>query len=215
MRKVVLAVICFILVGYSWPAQAENVLGVASQLISQQKYDAAIDVLEGYVAQNKLSAEAYFLLAQAYHWKKELNLAKVYYFKAAEFDRQYRLDVVPLLDELKEWENIITVVEPEIRAGTHVGPSILGALATSYRELQQNQKASKLITYLETTTYNDPDDKDYKNYILAYASLWSGDKEAAKTRLKRIKNRAYLRYARTHEKFRALFEDPEFIEITK
>jgi predicted Zn-dependent protease len=216
MRRIFLAGVLVIIMGGQFClADTPAALEKASELISNHQYDAAIAILEQYIPANPQSAQGYFLMAQAYHWKKELYKARVYYFKAAETDGQYRLSVVPLLDELNEWENIVNIVEPELRAGNQVGPSALGALATAYRHLKQNKKSAKLIEYLGKTKYDDQDDEDYKNYILAYANLWNGDTAAAKEKLKLIRNRGYLQYARTHEKFKALFQDPEFLEMTK
>ena len=215
MRKMLLTVMMIILMGQFSHADTTAALEKAVELIDNHQYDMAIAILEQYIPANPQSAQGYFLMAQAYHWKKELYKARVYYFKAAETDGQYRLSVVPLLDELNEWENIINIVQPELQAGNQVGPSALGALATAFRQLKQNEKSAEIIQHLEKTKYDDQEDEDYKNYILAYASLWNGDPGAAKEKLKLIKKQAYRQYARTHEKFKPLFKDPEFLEITK
>lgn len=215
MRKFVMTAVCIFFIGRLCFAADAPVLEKARELISRQQYDLAIAILENYIPENPNSAEGYLFMAQAYHWKKELYKAKAFYAQAAGLNSQYRLAVVPLLDELKDWEAIIDTVEPEMRAGNKLDPSALGALATSYRQLEQKQKASEIIENLSKTTYADPGDEDYKNYILAYARLWDGDKEGAKAKLKLIKNRVYRQYARNHEKFSALFKDPEFLEITR
>ena len=215
MRKFVLMAFSIVLIGQFCFAADTLVLEKAKELISRQQYDLAIAILQNYIPENPNYAEGYLLMAQAYHWKKELYKSKAFYTQAAALNNQYRLAIIPLLDELKEWKEIIDIVEPEMRTGKKLDPSALGALATSYRQLEQKKKADEIVEKLSGTTYADQDDEDYKNYILAYARLWDGDKDGAKAKLKLIKNRAYRQYARTHEKFSVLFQDPEFLELTR
>lgn len=196
-------------------ACADSLLDDARKLVAAQQYDSAIDLLNKYVSTNPMSADGYLLLANAHHWKKDFPKARVCYEKAATLDARYALDIISLIDELNEWKEIIRIAGPELQKNKKLRPSILGSLASAYKNLDKHLDAERVINILATNEYEGQDVKDYKNYVLAYYHLWSSDTRKAKDRLKQIRNKAYLRYARTDDKFKKLQSDAEFLELTK
>jgi tetratricopeptide (TPR) repeat protein len=196
-------------------ARAQAALDDARRSMSEQHYDAAIATLQNYIASNPGSADAELLLAQSYHWKKDFPDAKQHYQRAAELDPHYRLEIIPLLDDLGDSAEIIRIAGPEVTSSTRLSPSILGALLTAYYRTGKLADEARIRDLLESTSYGDPSDRDYKNYVLAYCALLDGDMRKAKDRLGEIKDRAYLQYARTDDKFKVLYDDKEFQDLTK
>jgi cytochrome c-type biogenesis protein CcmH/NrfG len=195
--------------------RAQGALDDAQKSISARHYDDAISTLGNYLASNPGSAAAELLLAHAYHWKKDFPNAESHYRKAAALDPRYRLEIVALLDELGESEEIIRIAGPEVTSSNRLAPSILGALMTAYYRVGRPVDGGKIRDLLEATTYSDQSDVDYRNYMLAYCAMMDGDSQRAKDLLRSIHDRSYLQYAATDDKFKVLFKDPEFIEITK
>lgn len=196
-------------------ARAQSALDEASAAIQTQHYDTAITDLESYLAGNPNNAYAHILLAQAYHWKKDIPKAKRQYQAAAALDSRYRLEIIPLLDEEKDWSGIVALAAPELNTDKPVAPSLLGALASAYRALNRADDSARVRNILAGTVYRDQDDRDYQDYVLAYCYLWDGDTGRAMGRLRMITAKAYLTYAATDEKFQTLFTDKEFIDLTK
>lgn len=186
----------------------------ASKLISGGSYDQAIEILDLEIRNNPNSARGHLLIARAYHWKKDLGKAHEHYILAASLNPTYKFEIIPLLDELQEWNDIIDLVGPEVNQGNR-DPSLLGNLATAYKESGKRSEAEKVIKLLLATNYEGSNDNDYKNYVLAYYYLWEDDFAKSKEHLRKIKSKNYLRYARTSPKFKKVFKDQEFIELTK
>jgi len=195
--------------------RADPVLDDAQRSISAQHYDAAIATMVNYLASNPGSADGELLLAQAYHWKKDFPSAKVHYRKAAALNPSYRLEIIPLLDDLGESEEIIRVAAPEVTSSNRLSPSILAALLSAYYRTGKPAEGRKIRDLLEATTYSDPGDVDYKKYVLAYCAVMDGDTRKGKDLLRDIRDKGYRQYAATDDKFKVLFKDGEFIEITK
>ena len=75
MRKQIMSVaVLAAVLALPHAARAETPLDEANREISAKHYDAAIAVLEGFVAANPNSVQGELLLATAYHWEK--NFAK-------------------------------------------------------------------------------------------------------------------------------------------
>ncbi len=72
-----------------------------------------------------------------------------------------------------------------------------------------------LLTPVNPSNYPHDFLKTHNNYVLAYCYLSDGDKQRTLNRLRMIKDRAYLRYARTHDKFQKLDSNDEFKELTR
>jgi tetratricopeptide (TPR) repeat protein len=216
MRKQILsAAILAAVLALPHAAFAQSPLQDASRAIDAKHYDTAIAIVESYIVANPNSAPAEVLLARAFHWEKDFANAKVHYRRAAAIDTRYRLEIVPLLDELGESAEIVRICGPEIGNGTTASPSTLGSLATAYRNLGKAADAERVRNILTNTAYTDPGDVDYKNYELAEFALWDGDTRQAKDHLRAIKDQGYRQYARTDDKFKVLFNDSEFLELTK
>jgi predicted Zn-dependent protease len=188
-------------------------LDEGATLLNNQKYDEAIQVLQQYLEKNPKSAPGFLLLAQAYHWKKDTAKARIHYQKAAELDPASKLAIVPLLDEVGDWKEIIALLDPEVRKRNRA-PNLLGPLATAYKQLRKDDEAEKVIKLLMATDYGSQEETDYKNYVLAYYHLWHKDLARSKERLRAIRSQALLRYAAYSRKFEQLFSDPEFIRLT-
>lgn len=194
---------------------AQSALDDARKLVESQQYDAAIVILDQHLRGNPSSADGHLLLAQAHHWKKDVGKAKASYQKAAKLNPKYTFEIIPLLDELEDWNEVIRIASPAITKERQLSPSLLGSLASAYQNTGKSLDAERIMNILATTDYKNQNSEDYKNYVLAYFHLWDDDKEKSKERLKRIKNKAYLKYARTHNKFKKLQSDAEFLELTK
>jgi cytochrome c-type biogenesis protein CcmH/NrfG len=198
----------------AWAQTSQTPLDDARASIDAQRYDDAVALLEKYISQNPNSADAELLLAQAYHWKKDIAKAKLHYQKAAAIDPQNQLEIVPLLDEEGAWAEIIRLCAPAVSTGER-SPSILGALASAYKNSKKPLDAQRIRNLLATATYTSQSNEDYRNYVLAYCALWENDAQQAKDRLRKIHDSAFLKYARTDDKFKKLFTDEEFLELTK
>ena len=192
---------------------ADAKLDEAQRLIVAEKYDPAVRMLDEYVAAHPDSDEAHLLLAQAHHWGKNLAKAKSHYQTAARLDGRHALEIIPLLDETKEWAEIVKLTAAVVKEKT-TPPSALGALATAYRELGKAADAERVIAVVAATEYRAPYEQDYKNYVLAYHSLWSKNSARCMTHLTKIDDKALLRYAANSAKFESLFADPEFVRLT-
>src|ERR1700685_4251763 len=211
MRKLIMsAAILAAVLALPRAAHAESPLDEANREISAKHYDAAIAVLEGFVAANPNSVQGELLLATAYHWEKNFAKAELHYQRAAAIDPRYRLEIIPLLDELGDSAGIIRLAAPEVDRGARLSPGILVSLASAYKRTDKPLDAQRIRNLLTNTEYADQSDKDYKNYALAVFALWDGDTQRAKDRLRDIKDKAYLQYARTDDDFKALFNDSEF-----
>lgn len=204
-----------IMLAASQAANAQSAIEDAQKLIAAQRYDSAIAILDRHVAANPSAADAYLLLAHAHHWKKDVKKAKLYYQQAAKLDATHTLEIIPLLDELGEWNEIIQIAAPAVRKDRKLAPPILGSLASAYQNTDKPTDAERIMNILATTEYKDQSSEDYKNYVLAYYHLWNDDTAKARERLKKIKDKAYLKYARTHDKFKKLQNDAEFQKLTE
>jgi tetratricopeptide (TPR) repeat protein len=140
---------------------AQSSLDEARSDIDAQRYDAAIATLEKYISQNPGSAGAELLLAQAYHWKKDISMAKLHYRKAAAIDPHNQLEIIPLLDEERAWEEIIQLAAPAVSSGNR-SPSILGALASAYQNSGKPPDAQRIRNLLESTPYKGQSNEDYR-----------------------------------------------------
>lgn len=209
--KALAAVISCCLAGAT--VAADGKLVEAQRLIEAEQYAAAVLILDKYVATRPDSDEAQLLLAQAHHWNKNLAKAKAHYQLAARLDARHALEIIPLLDETKEWAEIVKLADPKVNEKT-TPPSALGALATAYKELGKVADAERVIAVLTATEYRKPYDRDYKHYVLAYTALWSKGTVRAIGLLRKIDDKALLSYAANSAKFESLFADPEFVELT-
>ncbi len=214
MRKCALWAAFLALLLIAIRVHAQSSLDEARSHIAAQRYDMAIATLEKYILQNPSSAEAEILLAQAYHWKKDITTAKLHYRKAAAIDARYQLEIIPLLDEERAWGDIIQLAAPAVSNGER-SPSILGALASAYQNSGKPLDAERIRSLLENTPYKGQSNEDYKNYVLAYCALWKNDTRQAKDHLMKIHDTAFLKYARTDYKFKTLQTDQDFLELTK
>lgn len=205
----------FVFLVLSGYAHAQTPVDEARKLIDAQNYDAAIPILEKYVAANPNSADGELWLAKSYHWKKDFPKAKGHYLKAGILNPAYRLEIIPALDEKVDSAEIILIAGPEVKPNVTLPPSILGPLATSYRIAGRPADVKRIRDILKATQYGDAYLEDYKKYVLAYSALWDGDIPQAKSWLKQIKSKPMLQYARTHDKFEVLYSDKEFLELTK
>lgn len=177
-------------------------------------YRQALDILEQTLGENHPDVAASLKnLAGLYHEKKDFTSALTYFTKAAAIDPTYKFKVIPLLDELGKWQDIIQISAPEVKNG-NTSPALLGPLASAYRQTGQIQESEGVIRILKNADYREQWQKDYRNYILAYYYLWHDRTDLSKECLRRIMIPRYLKYARTAPKFEKLFTDPEFLELT-
>jgi tetratricopeptide (TPR) repeat protein len=177
-------------------------------------YIQALEILEQTLGENHPDVAASLMnLAGLYHEKKDFTSALTYYTKAAAIDSTYKFKIIPLLDELGNWQDIIQLSAPEVKNG-NTSPSLLGPLATAYQQTGQIQESEGVIRILKKADYREQWQKDYRNYILAYYYLWHDKTDLSKECLRRIMIPRYLKYARTAPKFEKLFSDPEFLELT-
>ena len=213
-RNIVLftVLILFFLPSISYSGNAQ--VSKAVNLIKTGKYDEAISILKERIVEQPNDADAYLQMARAYHWKKEFNTAYKYYKEAAIHNHRYKTEIIGLLDELEKWQEIIDIAAPEIKAGNKT-PSILGSLMTAYTKTKLIAEADRVLNILKNTLYQKQWQIDYKNYVLAYYFLSRNKAELAKKHLRKIVSPGYRKYARTSPKFKKLYSDPEFIEITK
>jgi hypothetical protein len=103
----------------------------------------------------------------------------------------------------------------EANNGGSFSPSVLGPLATAYKNKNDLVETERIKGILVTTTYESQTEEDYKNYVLAYCALWNDDNQQAKNFLKKMQGKSLLKYARTQDKFKKLYGDEEFLELTK
>lgn len=177
-------------------------------------YLQALEILEQTLGENHpVVAASLKNLAGLYHEKKDFTSALRYYSKAATIDPNHKFKIIPLLDELGKWQDIIQLAAPEVKNG-NTSPSLLGPLATAYQKIGQIQQAEGVIRILKNADYREQWQKDYRNYVLAYYYLWHDKTDLSKECLRRIMIPRYLKYARTAPKFEKLFTDPEFLELT-
>jgi tetratricopeptide (TPR) repeat protein len=177
-------------------------------------YMQALVIIEHTLGENHPDVAASLKnLAGLYHEKKDFASALRYYTKAAAIDPNYKFKIIPLLDELGKWQDIIQLAAPEVKNG-NTNPSLLGPLASAYRQTGQIQEAEGVIRDLKDADYREQWQKDYRNYVLAYYYLWHDQTDLSKECLRRIMIPRYLKYARTAPKFEKLFSDPEFLELT-
>jgi tetratricopeptide (TPR) repeat protein len=198
----------------STAANAENTCLSTYEKYQDKDWQKVISSCEEYIKTDQHNAEAYLDLAFAYHGSKtDFKKALYYYKKAAALNENYKLYMVPLLDELEDWQQIIELALPEMDSG-NCDPSILGSLASAYHAFNNQRMADEVIKHLKNCTYDKQNSKDYQLYILAYVSLWNDDQTAALNYLKEIKTASLLEYARTAPKFKKLYGLPEFKKIT-
>ena len=177
-------------------------------------YTQALEILEQSLGENHPDVAASLMnLAGLYHEKKDFSSALTYYRKAAAIEPKYKFKIIPLLDELAKWQDIIDLSAAEVKNG-NTSPSLLGPLASAYQETGQVEESEKVIRILKSADYHEQWQKDYRNYILAYYYLWHDKADQSKECLRRIMIPRYLKYARTAPKFKKLFSDPEFLELT-
>jgi tetratricopeptide (TPR) repeat protein len=177
-------------------------------------YRQALEILQQALGESHPDVAASLKnLAGLYHEKKDFTSALRYYAKAAAIDPKYKFKIIPLLDELGKWQDIIQIAAPEVKNGNS-SPSLLGPLATAYQQTGQIQEAEGVIRILKNADYHKQWQKDYRNYVLAYYYLWHDKTDLSKECLRRIMIPRYLKYARTAPKFEKLFSDPEFQELT-
>lgn len=177
-------------------------------------YLRALEILKQTLGENHPDVAASLKnLGGLYHEKKDFASALAYYTKAAAIDQNYKFKIIPLLDELGKWQDIIQLAAPEVKNG-NTSPSLLGPLATAYQQTGQIQEAEGVIRILKKADYREQWQKDYRNYVLAYYYLWHDKTDLSKECLRRIMIPRYLKYARTAPKFQKLFSDPEFLELT-
>ena len=138
--------ICALLVfGIVADAYAQtDALSKAEELIRNRNYDAAISSLTRSLERDPSNAHAAALLAGAHHWKQDFANAKRWYAHAARLDTKYRLDILPLLEELTEWNEIVRLAEPEFGAGSK-SPSLLGSLWVAFNHLGRASDADRVL----------------------------------------------------------------------
>ncbi|MGD8523567.1 MAG: tetratricopeptide repeat protein [Desulfobacterales bacterium] len=177
-------------------------------------YMQALEILEQTLGENHPDvAVSLKNLGGLYHEKRDFTSALTYYTKAAAINPDYKFKIIPLLDELGKWQDIIQLAAPEIK-NENISPSLLGPLATAYQQTGQIQEAEAVIRILKNADYPKQWQRDYRNYVLAYYYLWHDKTDLSKECLRRIMIPRYLKYARTAPKFQKLFSDPEFLELT-
>ena len=177
-------------------------------------YRQALEILEQCLGESNVDVAASLKnLAGLYHEKKDFSSALKYYRQAAAINPKYKFKIIPLLDEMQKWQDIIQLAAPEVKKG-NTSPSLLGPLATAYQQTGQIQESEDVIQTLKNAEYRKQWKKDYRNYVLAYYYLWHDQTELSKDCLRRIMIPSYLKYARTAPKFEKLFSDPEFLELT-
>jgi hypothetical protein len=208
----IVSILCFALACASAVA-LDDAVSEARQLISSQKYDQAIDLMNKYLVANPDSASGHLLLAEAFHWKKDVGNAKSHYDKAGELDEGLKYAVIPLMDETKDWDGIIKLVEPI--KNKRCPASLLGPLATAYTNLNRKDDSARVIAILESTKYFFESERDYQHYVLAYANLWNDNRDDALKHLKSIHDSGLLRYAASSDKFKKLHDDVDFKKLTE
>jgi tetratricopeptide (TPR) repeat protein len=177
-------------------------------------YRQALEIIEQSLGENHTDVAASLKnLAGLYHEKKDFSSALRYYHKAAAINPKFKFKIIPLLDEMERWQDIIQLAAPAAKKG-NTSPSLLGPLATAYQQTGQIQEAEGVIRILKSADYRKQWQKDYRNYVLAYYYLWHDKTDLSKQCLRRIMIPRYLKYARTAPKFQKLFSDPEFLELT-
>ena len=178
-------------------------------------YLQALEILEHKLGENHPDVAASLEnLGGLYHERKDFASAQTYYTKAAAINPKYKFKIIPLLDEMGKWQDIIQLAAPEVKNG-NTSPSLLGPLATAYQQTGQIQEAEAVIRILKNADYRKQWQKDYRNYVLAYYYLWHDKTDLSKECLRRIMIPRYLKYASTASKFQKLFSDPEFQELTR
>jgi hypothetical protein len=164
-------------------------------------------------AKKEISAETCLYWASEYHRKKIFDTAYFYYKAAAKLNPAYEPRIIVLLDDLQKWNEVIKIAAPIVNKGGR-NPAHLGPLYTAYKETGDSINAEKTIELLFHAKY-DEYENDYRYYILSYYYLWKGDKKKSLDFLKRIKSVPLKQYARDSFKFKILFTNQEFLEITK
>src|SRR5205823_2358549 len=94
----------------------------------------------------------------------------------------------------QKYDAAIAILEKQLTKN-NIKPSLLGPLATALKELGKAAEAERVINILATSDYADPEESDYRNYVLAYYQLWHKDAARAMEHLRRIKSAALLAYA--------------------
>jgi len=192
----------------------ETQLLEASILIDkEQKYDEAITILEKEIESDSDNSCAFLLIAVAYHWKKDFDVALAYYRNATNLSPEFRLFIVPLLSDLENWNEIIEIAEPAVKKGNN-SPEILGSLLNAYWNTNRKDDIEGLVDNMLNANYEEQWKRCYNNYNLAAYYLKLDQFQVAKAYLKKIVGTDLLKYVQTDPQFEKLFFDPEFQEIT-
>jgi tetratricopeptide (TPR) repeat protein len=157
------------------------------------------------------SASTHAALAEAYHWQKDFSSAEREYRIAAQLDRRYLWAIVPLLDELQKWDDIITLVGDVPHRTLPSG--VLGALATAYHKKGMGDETRSVIEVIERRAGFSDEEEDYSHYVLAYVALWNEKVAEAIEHLLKIKSTEMLQYAKTSPKFEKLSNNERFIAL--
>jgi tetratricopeptide (TPR) repeat protein len=175
--------------------------------------DLMIGRLETELRKQPNSAEICLYLASLYQNKKNYSEAEKYFLKAGNLDQQYACSIFPMYDEQHRWDEIIKLAD-RYSPSANAEPSVIGPLATAYREKGRLKESNELIEILDRQRETGGK-ADYRNYVLAYACLWKGDIDGSLEKLSLIKEPYYRRFARTSWKFAVLKKHPKFIYLTK
>lgn len=203
MSGLLVFVMCAFVFAQSDPLQT------ARQLIRDRRYDDAIVLLLRTSEQGVMNAEVANQLARAYHWKLDFGQAKRWYVEASRLDPKYRLDIVPLLEELEDWRAIIELAEPEFATGSK-RLDLLSALYVAYSKVGRSSDSDRVLGRVI-----DSPASDYRNYILAYVASLAGDTDKALSYLAQIKSPSMRAYARTDRKFANVAGNKRFEELTR
>lgn len=160
------------------------------------------------------SANTYLYWASVYHQKRVFDTAYFCYQMAIKLDSSNIRKIIPLLDEMELWQEVIKIGNPILIAGARE-PSILGSLYTAYLKTGDNKNAERVIGILIKTKYQNTWEADYKSYVLSYYYLWKGDEKRALDLLESINDDDLKSYAAKSSKFKSVHKNNRFIKITK
>lgn len=202
-------IICLLIVACAFSLSAQSSVIRAHQYIKAGKYDDAIQVLTNNNPDTIQDVRTDMLLAVAYHWKRDFKKALFYYGKAAAIDKRYERNMMSCLEDLQDWEKIITLGKTlDLRQKKNY--PALGPMASAYHAKHDKKNLELVKFYLKNIQFLSIDQIEYKNYILAKMYIWDTDFETALSCLEKIKNPETIKYLESEPVFLPLKNKARF-----